>query len=192
MLRTRWMWMGFVALVGVALVASAVYAKEEAKAKVELPEAVAAAVRAACPGAEIDKVDVEKEAGITLYDIEFKPGQGEIEVAEDGTIIDVTTIVQMKDVPEAAAKAIQKAAEGATIKQLEKAEVRAEIQKEGEKGKIVKLDKPKYVFEAELVKGDQEGEIAVAPDGTIVEELKWKAKGAPDKEDAEKGKSEKK
>jgi hypothetical protein len=111
---------------------------------------------------------VEKERGIRLYDIEFKAGQGEIEVAEDGTVIDVTTIIDMKDAPEAVATAIQTAARGRAIKQLEKSEVRAEIVKEGDKGRILKLSSPKYVYEAEL----DRGEIEVASDGTLIKAAK--------------------
>ena len=44
-------------------------------------------------------MDVEKEAGIALYDLEFKAGRGEIEVAEDGTVMDIATIVALKDIP---------------------------------------------------------------------------------------------
>ena len=40
--------------------------------------------------------------GITVYDIEFKGGQGEIAVAEDGSVIDRETIVSIRDVPAAA------------------------------------------------------------------------------------------
>jgi hypothetical protein len=151
------------------------------KAKVELPAAVVKAIKDNVPDAEIDIMDVEKEAGIALYDIEFKGGRGEIEVAEDGTVMDIATIIALKDVPKAAADAIQKAAEGGTIKQLEKSEVRAEIKKEGEKGTIVKLATPKYVYEAEIIKGNQTGEIQVDPDGKIVEALKWSTKGEKEK-----------
>jgi hypothetical protein len=129
-----------------------------------LPAAVKQAVLANKPGAEIDKLEVEKENGITLYDIEFKAGQGEIEVAEDGTVIDVTIIIDMKDAPEAVATTIRTAAKGRTIKQVEKSEVRSEIVKEGDKGRISKLASPKYVYEAELDKG----EIEVAADGTLI------------------------
>jgi len=152
-------------------------AKGEKEEKPELPAAVAKAVKDNVPDAEIETMIVETEAGIALYDIEFKAGKGEIEVAEDGTVMDVATIIEMKDVPKPAAEAIQLAAAGATIKQLEKSEVRAEIKKEGEKGTVVKLASPKYVYEAEIVKGAQTGEIQVAPDGKIVEALKWAAKG---------------
>jgi uncharacterized membrane protein YkoI len=153
--------------------------EQEKKAKVELPPAVAKAIRDNIPNAEIDIVEVEEDAGIRLYDIEFKADKGEIEVAEDGTVIDVTTVIQMKEIPKAAAHVIQKAVGDAKAKisRLEKSEVRAEVQKEGEKGKVVKLASARYVYEAEVVRGKQRGEIQVAPDGKIVEALKWEAAG---------------
>jgi len=186
MKHTKWILLGFVVVLALALTVSTGWSKQEAreqgkKAKVELPAAVVKAVNANFPNAQIDIVDVEEEAGITLYDIEFKAGQGEIEVAQDGTVIDVATITTMKDVPKAAAEAIQKAAEGSTIKQVEKSEVRAEIKKEGEKGKIVILDSPRYVYEAELVKGNQTGEIEVDAEGKVIAALKWNIKGSEEK-----------
>jgi uncharacterized membrane protein YkoI len=182
--------LSFVVTLAVALTVSTGWARQESqehakKANVVLPAAVAKAVKASVPNAEIGTAELEKEAGINLYDVEFKADKGEIEVAEDGTVMDVATIVMMKDIPKGAAQAIRTAAAGATIKQLEKSEVRAEIKKEGEMGKIVKLATPKYVYEAELVKGDQRGEIQVAPDGKVIEELKWRTKVAQKKEEAE-------
>jgi uncharacterized membrane protein YkoI len=147
--------------------------QEQAQKAVKLPPAVAQAVKANCPGAVIDKMDVEKEAGLALYDIEFKAGRGEIEVAEDGTVMDIATIVALKDIPKPAADAILKAAAGAKVGQLEKSEIRAEIVKTGEKGTIVKLAAPKYVYEAEVIQGEKRGEVQIAPDGKIVEGLKW-------------------
>jgi hypothetical protein len=177
MRRKNGLLLGFAAVLSVILTTGfAGQVKEQAKkGKVELPAAVAKAVKENVPNAEIDKVDVETEAGIKLYDIEFKSGRGEIEIAADGTVMDVATIIQMTDVPKAAAEAIQRVAAGAgaKIKQLEKSEVRAEIRKEGKKGEIVKHPAPKYVYEAELVKGSKTGEFQVAPDGKVVEALKW-------------------
>ena len=107
---------------------------------------------------------MEKESGITLYDIEFKDGKGEIEVAADGTVMDVTDIVDAKDVPEPAAAAIKTAAKGQAVKQFERSEVRAEIVKDAGKGRVSKLSTPKYVYEAELTKG----EVEVTPDGKVI------------------------
>ena len=153
------------AIVAAAAVAGAVpQGKSGSKKAKDLPQAVNQAVQDNKPGADIEKLEVEKESGITLYDIEFKAGQGEIEVAEDGTVMDVTTIIDMKDLPEAAAAAIKTASKGRTIKQVEKSEVRAEIVKEGGKGRISKLSAPRYVYEAELSRG----EVEVTADGKVI------------------------
>jgi uncharacterized membrane protein YkoI len=196
MKHSRWILLGFVLLLSLGLMLSIGCTKKEAeepsetqeteeieaaKPEVEIPEAVEEAVEVNFPGAEIDSVEVVEEEGITLYDIEFKEDRGEIEVAADGTVIDVATIITMEELPEAAAKAIQAAAEGARIDRIEKSEVRSEIKKEGETIVIAKLDIPRYVYEAELTKDDQMGEIAVDADGNIVEELKWGTKGGEEK-----------
>lgn len=152
------------------------------KEEMELPAAVEEVVKANFPDAQIDFIEVSEEAGITLYDIEFKADKGEIELTADGTVLDVVTIITMEDLPQAAADAIQKASEGATIKRLEKSEVRAEIKKEGAEGKIVKLGSPRYVYEAELVKDGQAGEIEVDAEGKVIEPLKWDTKGSEEKD----------
>src|SRR5262249_3073567 len=105
----------------------AVQEKKPQKPQPELPPAVVRTVAENRPGAKIDKLEVEHEQGVKLYDIEFKANQGEIEVAEDGTVMDIATIIKMKDIPKPAADAILKGAAGAKITQLEKSEVRAEV-----------------------------------------------------------------
>jgi len=130
----------------------------------KLPEAVTQALRENRPGAEIDKLSVEKENGIVFYDFEFKGNQGEMDVAEDGTVLDVATIIEMKDVPDIVAAAIRSAGRGKTIKQLSRSEVRAEIVKQGGKGVVSKLATPRFVYEAEFSKG----EVEISPDGKII------------------------
>ena len=87
-----------------------------------------------------------------------------MDVAEDGTVLDIATVVEMKDVPEAAAAAIRTAGKGKPIKQLERSEVRAEIVKEGGKARISKLATPRYVYEAEF----SSGEVEVTSEGKII------------------------
>jgi hypothetical protein len=197
--RTNRMLLIFVVPMAFGLTAPPGWAGQEGrehvkKANVELPAAVARTVRTNFPNAVIASTELEKEAGINLYDIEFKAGGDEIEVAEDGTVMEVATIVALKDLPKPAAEAIQTAAPGAAIRRLERSEVRAEIRKEGESGKIVKLAAPRYVYKAELTEDGRRGEVQVAPDGRVVEALKWraaKAKGKEEKtENAEKGEAE--
>ena len=145
-------------------------AAQKGKTKVELPDAVLKTIQQNCPGAAIGKLEVAKEEGVTLYDVEFKAERGEIEVAEDGSIIDIVTIVKLDQIPGAAATAIQRGSAGATIKQLQKSEVRAEVKN----GKVIKFASPRYVYEAELARGTQTSEIQVAPDGQVIAEPRWK------------------
>ena len=191
MIRTRWLLMGM-AVIALALLGAATLSadegckKEEAKAKVELPEAAAKAIKDAFPLATIDEVEIDNENGVKVFEVELKIDKAEIEVAVTpcGIILEVETEVTLTAVPEAAAKVISQAAEGAQIKEIKKCETRAEIKKDDSgKPKLAKLDKPKIAYEAELVKGDQKGEIEVAADGTVVEPLKWKAKGQDDDDD---------
>jgi len=130
-----------------------------------LPAAVVSAIDANFPGAVIDKLDVESEEGIRFYDIEFKDGRGEMDLLEDGTVLNMATLVDLKEVPAPAAAVIQRAARGTTIKQLERSEVRARIEKKDGKGRLAPLAAPEYEYEAELAKG---GEVEVAADGRII------------------------
>jgi uncharacterized membrane protein YkoI len=188
MKRNNWLFLGFVVLLALGLTMSTGCTKkegeeeaeklevEEPKAlttEMELPAAVMDAINTHVPDAEIDKVEVAVEDGITLYDIEFKEDRGEIEVVEDGTIIDIVTIITMDELPEAAAQAIQKATEGITILRLERSEIFSEIDTKEEKGTVIKLDTHRFVYEAELEKDGRTGEITVDADGNITEPLKW-------------------
>lgn len=148
--------------------------KEEKLKISQLPPAVVEAIKTNCSGCVIDKATREIENGVTIYDIEFKRGQGEIALAEDGSVIDRETVVLLQDVPAAAQEAIRKGASGAKIKHVTRGEIRAELKE----GKIVKLASPRYVYEAELEKGDQVAEIEVSSDGQVIEAPLWTKKGA--------------
>jgi hypothetical protein len=153
-----------VAAVMAAMAGAAAQEKGGSGSSRNLPAAVSEAIHSNRPGAEIDKLDVEKEHGVSFYDIEFKADQGEMDVAEDGTVLDIATVIDMKDVPEAAAAAIRTASKGRAIKRIERSEVRAEIVSENGKGRVSKLPAPKYVYEAELTRG----EVEVTADGTVI------------------------
>ena len=178
MRHRQWMWLGVVGLV-LALAGLTVRAEEECKAKVELPQAAAKAIKDAFPKATIEEVKAEDEDGVRLFEVEVEQDEAEIEVevSPDGLIVSIESKVELKDVPDAAAKVISQAAQKAEIKKIQREEIRAEVIRD-DKGnaQLVKLEEPKTVFEAELIKGDQRGKIEVAADGTVIEALKWKAK----------------
>ena len=149
-------------------------AKEEKLKVSQIPAAVVEAIKTNCQGCVIDKATREIENGVTVYDIEFKRGQGEIALTEDGSVIDRETVVLLKDVPAAVLDVITKSAPGAKIKQVAKGEIRAELKD----GRIIKLENPRYVYEAELEKGNEVAEIEVSSDGQVIEAPVWVKKGA--------------
>jgi len=147
-------------------------AKEQKVTRSQLPVAVAQAIETNCVSCSIDKATREVENGVTVYDIEFKHRQGEIAVAEDGSVIDRETVVAVNDVPAAALDAIRKGASGGRIKQVAKGEIHAELKD----GVIIKLASPRYLYEAELMKGNQVAEIEVTPEGQVTEAPQWRRK----------------
>lgn len=146
----------------------------EVKVKVsQLPAAVKRALEGACPNCKIDKAAREVENGVTIYDFEFKHGKGEMDVTEDGLVVSRETVVHEEKVEAPALAAIREAAAGGRIAQILKEEVSADLLE----GKVVKLDAPKFFYEAELVKGDQVAEIKVTPSGEVTEAPVWRKKG---------------
>ncbi|HYW71220.1 MAG TPA: hypothetical protein VE961_09305 [Pyrinomonadaceae bacterium] len=140
--------------------------------KPKLPAAVAEALKGECPDCTIAKSAVEKEHGIVVYDFEFRNGQGEMDVAADGTILEREKPVPTSTIPAPALEAIRNA--GGSLLQVETDEVRAEIKDR----KIVKLDTPKIRYEADLVRGNKNTEVVVTPEGQVAETPKWKRKNA--------------
>ncbi len=146
----------------------------QAKPSSKLPKEVAKTFKKAFPQGKIAKVDAEQENGVTVYDIEFHEGKTEKEtdIAGDGTMLEFSTAVDVKAVPEAALQAVRQAAEGAKIAGVEQIEISHQVKD----GKVVKLPQPVTQYEVKLRKRDQTAEIVVATDGTVVEPAKWSAR----------------
>lgn len=155
----------FMALTCVMMCA-VVYAHKHKGKKSWLPDAVKAAIQASYPGAEIEEVEKEYE-GVKLYEVELEQNEKEMKVtfAKDGAIVEVETKVSMESLPEAVSKAITEAAAGAKIKKVEKEVIYAVV-------KLVKLDTPKTVYEAKLIKDGKKHEIEVAADGKVLKQAK--------------------
>jgi uncharacterized membrane protein YkoI len=166
----RWLMLGAMGLVGLALVSSTGHSQKAAR-HTKLPDPVRKTFEARFPGGEIFKVDVEEENGVTVYDLEFKDGtiEKETDITADGIMLEFTVVVDAKAVPEAAMKTIRKAAEGATIKRIEQ----VKISYETKDGKVIKLPKPVTHYEVEMAKGARSTEIVVAPDGQVLEPARW-------------------
>ena len=170
MTRVPWRtWCGE-ALLGLALVASGSAAPAAAPSP-KLPEPVAKTFQATFPGAVIEKLDVEKENAVTVYDFEFRDGalEKETDIAADGTMLELTVVVEPHAVPAAAMSAVRKAAKGATIRRIE----HIEIGYETKAGKVVKLATPMTNYAVELAKGKRRAEIVVTPEGRVIEPARW-------------------
>ena len=158
-------WAVFIAGTGLA------FAKERSKENIQLPEPVGKAFKAAFPKAEVTKLDVEKENGVTVYDFEFRDGGSErgTDIAANGTVLEVTLVIDATRLPPAAMHIIRRAAKGVPMKRIEKVKV---IYKT-EAGKITKLPKPKTHYAVEMTRGNQECEVVMAADGRLLEPMKW-------------------
>jgi uncharacterized membrane protein YkoI len=158
------------ALVGL-LFAPATGRAQDRDLEAKLPAPVKKTFRAQFPKAVIEKLDVEEEDGVTVYDLEFRDGttEKETDITADGTMLEFTVVIEAKDVPAAAMKPIRKAAEGATMKRIE----RIEISYKTKDGKAVKLPKPVTHYAVEMSKGGRNAEIVVASDGEVIESARW-------------------
>jgi hypothetical protein len=158
------------ALVGVML-APAPGRAQDRDLEAKLPAPVKKTFRAQFPRAVIERLDVEEEGGVTVYDLEFRDGatEKETDITADGTMLEFTVVIEAKDVPEAAMKPIRKVAEGATMRRIE----RIEISYKTKDGKAIKLPKPVTHYAVEMSKGTRSTEIVVAPDGEVIEPARW-------------------
>ena len=170
MMKSVWLVLNLVGVAGLASFVPPGRAESIAPDS-QLPAPVAKAFRAAFPNAEIQKLDVEVEDGVKVYDFEFKDGsvERETDITDDGTLLEVTIVIDPKDVPAVAMKTIRKAAQGATIGRSERIEVLWEIRD----GKVIKLQKPVTRYAAELAKQNLKAEAIVTSNGTVVEPVEW-------------------
>jgi hypothetical protein len=107
-----------------ALIALAMIVRADDKAKKitldQAPKAVQDAIKARFPGAEVTSVEKETEDGKVVYDVELKH-QGrkyEMDIQEDGTVIEIEKEIALKDVPEAVTKAVEAKFPKAKIKEV--------------------------------------------------------------------------
>ncbi len=155
-----------IVLVGLSLLLVAAWHVAEArgrkKRKPVLPRPAAAAIRKAYPKATIMEIERERE-GIVLYEVELKQKgeEVEVEVTADGQIVSVEKEITKKDLPKAVAITLAKYAGDAKIKEIEREEIYAVV-------RLVKLKKPRVVYEAEFMQNGREVEIEIAENGKFL------------------------
>ncbi len=143
----------------VALIAPPALAQEKVDAD-KLPLKVAEAVKARFPGAKITQTTKERENGEVLYDIEMtKDGKKhEMDCKEDGTLVDIQNEIAVRDLPPAAANAIQAKYPNCTIKEA------------GEILVVKDKQETRDHFEVLIETADKkEMELTVSLDGTKIE-----------------------
>lgn len=125
----------------------------------KLPKAVMDAIKGRFPDAQITSAEKETEDGKVVYDIELK-SQGkkyEMDIQENGTIVEIEKEVAAKNLPEAVKKALEAKYPKATIKEI------MEVNKV--KGKTETPDH----YEVVLVTAEKkEVEVEVSLDGKTV------------------------
>jgi hypothetical protein len=170
-----WKWIGLVALV-VSMVCVISYAEKGEDKSVTLPAAVKNAIQAAYPQATVGKADTEKEFEVYEVVITQNAKESELTVTPDGTIIEAEIKTDKGNIPDAVAKALTKAAEGAEIKVVEQETAYYVI-------KAVKLDAPETAYTADLVKDGKQCEVKISASGTVIEKSEWKKSEKEDDED---------
>jgi hypothetical protein len=86
----------------------------------KLPKAVRESIKERFPGAKLTSIEKETEEGKVVFDIELKHEgrKYEMDIKEDGTIVEIEKEVAAKDLPEAVAKALEAKYPGGKIKEI--------------------------------------------------------------------------
>lgn len=152
-------WCAAALFVVMLLAPSAARAEDKPKDLDKIPKAVMDTLKSKFAKAEITKWTKETENGTVVYDIEFtqEGRKCEMDIKEDGTIINIERAIEAKDLPEAVTKAIDKKYANSKLKEI--MEIKA--------GKEEKLEGYEVVLETADKKSV---EVTVAPDGKIVED----------------------
>lgn len=143
-------------LLGLAALSTGAYAGEENKlTEQQVPKPVLEAFHKAYPQAQDAKYEEEKEAGKTVYEVEFKD-QGvkrEASYAAEGTLIETEEDIKPDALPAAITEALKKTYPHATVKEAEK---------------VMKPDGTVSGYEVEIKDGKKELEIHLDAAGKIL------------------------
>jgi uncharacterized membrane protein YkoI len=146
-----------IVLVATLLGTAGVWADGKEVSAAQLPEAVMTAVKKVCPEGIIQEIELEKDDGQQVYEVELMVGKKgcDLKIALDGTVLEIERQVTVEELPEAVRN---------TLALFSDAEVR--------KAEMVQEDN-EVSYEAVLKMGEHSFELEIAPDGKIVElELK--------------------
>ena len=149
-----------VGLVGLVLLAGGARAGDKVPLD-KVPKAVMDAIKARFPDADITSVEKETEDGKVVYDIELKSKgrKYEMDIKEDGTVLEVENEIPVKNLPEAVTKALDAKYPKSTIKEVM------------EVNKVNGSQETPDHYEVTLTTADGKGkEVTVSLDGATVGE----------------------
>ena len=166
----------------------------------DLPQAVSAAVAGTVGRGRLGKVTrldvhaltdtgnlVELDRPRQLYEVQYVPtgGKGKVETlfSADGIVMESDTRIPLTEVPRAVINTVAKEAEGAKITKAEKETVYALLKPAG----VVRLSPPRVVYDLELARNGQEGEIEVLANGTLAQPPQWDADDEDDDDNDDDG-----
>jgi hypothetical protein len=148
-------------LAGLVLVPTVARAQIKGKDLDKIPKPVMDSLKSKFPKAEITKWTKETEGGAVVYDLEFtsEGRKCEMDIKEDGTIVNIEREIAAKDLPEAVRKAVEKKYPKSTLKEI------MEVMEVKDKKEV--LEGYEVVIETAEKK---KVELMLAPDGKILEE----------------------
>jgi hypothetical protein len=159
-------WCAVVAVAGLVALGTAALAdekdkKEEKITADKLPKAVAAAVKEYFPDAEFTSITKETEGTKVVYDIELKEKgkKHEMDIQEDGTVLEIEDEVAAADLPAAVSKALEAKYPKATLK-----DAMAVNKMTGKEKKLLHYELTITTAEKKSV------EVLISPDGKEVKE----------------------
>ncbi len=124
--------------------------------------AVRATVEKEFPDAIVQEVELEFG---NVYEIELTQGEesAELKVHQDGTILEIETVIDPTELPKPVAATATERAKGSKLEEVEKTRVLARPTLGG----VEELAEPEVYYEIEWLAGGFEHEIKVNPDGTL-------------------------
>ena len=120
----------------------------------DVPPAVQAVIESHTSGEAIEKITHEKEEGKHFYKVEYKKDgrKFELEVDEDGEVLEAEEIVTMEDLPPAVQETVKTESAGAEIKEL-----------------ALETEEGKTFYEVKFEKDGKEHEVKISEDGAVLE-----------------------
>ncbi|MEM9494766.1 MAG: hypothetical protein AAGA09_02090 [Pseudomonadota bacterium] len=121
----------------------------------DVPEPVLETAIATAPGAVFDRISIEIENGVTVYEFESKDAAGrhiEIDVLEDGTLDEIELETTLNETPLAVREAMKKTAPG-----FEPTYIEASVRADGS-----------YIYELEGVYQGSEVDMEITEDGRVL------------------------